>query len=120
MRPDHQQQRIAFETYSGRSALTAGTALHARGCAKTPAFILRVESPSRFRQSENQKCWWRLSAEGNKENESPHSWLAHVFTQPGPFAVIRRSTPIGSCAWFADLASSHLEVENAPLMRGGA
>src|SRR5215469_18273233 len=33
----------------------------ARGCAKTPAFNLRVESSSKFGQSENQKCWRRLS-----------------------------------------------------------
>src|SRR5262249_23646573 len=31
---------------SGRSALAAGTRPHARGCVKTPAFNLRVESSS--------------------------------------------------------------------------
>jgi hypothetical protein len=51
-----------------------------RGCAKTPAFNLRVEGSSRFGQSENQKFWRRLSEEGNRENDSTHSWLAHVFT----------------------------------------
>ena len=60
-----------------------------RGCAKTPAFNLRVESSSRFGQSENQKCWRRLSEEGNRENDSALSWLAHVFTRPGPFPDIR-------------------------------
>jgi PadR family transcriptional regulator PadR len=38
-----------------------------RTCAKTPAFNLRVENPSRFSQSENQKCWRRLSEEANRE-----------------------------------------------------
>ena len=55
-----------------------------RGCAKTQAFIVRVESPSRFRQSENQKFWWRYREKAIKKNHSPHSWLAHVFTQAAP------------------------------------
>src|SRR6516164_1574648 len=59
-----------------------------RGCAKTQAFIVRVESPSRFRQSENQKFWWRYREKAIKKNHSPHSWLAHVFTQAGPKAVV--------------------------------
>ena len=59
-----------------------------RGCAKTPAFDLRVESSSRFDQSENQKFWRELSEEGNRENDSTLSWLAHVFTRPGPFADV--------------------------------
>jgi len=33
-------------------------------------------------------CWWRLSGEGNKENGSPHSWLAHAFTQSGPVIAL--------------------------------
>ena len=57
-----------------------------RGCAKTAAFNLRVESSSRFSQSENQKCWRRLPEEGNRENGSTVSSLAHVFTR------VRRET----------------------------
>ena len=57
------------------------------GCAKTRAFNLLVESSSQFGQSENQKCWRRLSEEGNRENGSTVSWLAHVFTRPGSTAV---------------------------------
>src|SRR5262245_38908410 len=38
----------------GGSALSAGTGLYARGCVKTPAFNLRVESSFRFGQSEDQ------------------------------------------------------------------
>ena len=41
-----------------------------RGCAKTPAFNFRVESSSRFGQSEDQKFWRWLSEEGNRENDS--------------------------------------------------
>jgi hypothetical protein len=59
------------------------------GCAKTRAFNLRVESSSQFGLSENQRCWRRLSEEGNKENGSTLSWLVHVFTRPGPFGGIR-------------------------------
>ena len=57
------------------------------GCAKTRGFSLLVESSSQFGQSENQKCWRRLSKEGNRENGSTLSWLAHVFTRPGSRAV---------------------------------
>jgi hypothetical protein len=57
-----------------------------------PAFTLRVESPSRFRQSENQKCWWQLSGEGNEENKSPHSWLAPVSHSLAP----KRSLVLGN------------------------
>jgi len=52
--PINQQQTTAFETRNGRSISTAGIAPNARGCAKTPAFNPRVESPSRFRQSASQ------------------------------------------------------------------
>jgi hypothetical protein len=54
-----------------------------RTCAKTRAFSLLVESSSQFGQSENQKCWRRLSEEGTRENGSTLFWLAHVFTRPG-------------------------------------
>jgi len=74
---------------NGRAALEAGTGLRARGCAKTPAFILRVKRPSRFRQSENQKCCGSSREKAIKKNDSPHSWLAHVCTQPGPILAIR-------------------------------
>ena len=63
-------------------------ALRDRGCAKTPAFNLRVENPSRFSQSESQKCWRRLSEEPDRENRSALTRLAHVFPQPGPEAGI--------------------------------
>src|SRR5215472_7788841 len=72
----------------GGSALSAGTGLYARGCAKTPAFNLHVENPSRFSQSETQKCWRRLSEEANRENVFAFTRLAHVFPQPGPNAII--------------------------------
>jgi hypothetical protein len=69
----------------GRDMGKSGTAaIHTRGCAKTPAFNLRVESSSRFGQSKNQKFWRRLFEEGNRENGSTLSWLAHVFTRPAP------------------------------------
>ena len=32
-----------------------------------------------------------LLREGDRENNSAHSWLVHVFTQPGPGADIRRA-----------------------------
>src|SRR6516165_6304775 len=65
-----------------------GTAFE-RGCVKTPAFDLRVESSSRFLQSETQKFWRRLSEEGNRENDPTVSSLAHVFTRPGTIGSAR-------------------------------
>src|SRR5260221_1180505 len=53
------------------------------GRVKTPMFNLRVEIPYRFRKSENQKCLRPPLREDDRENNSAHSWLVHVFTQPG-------------------------------------
>ena len=61
---------------------------------KTCAFNLLVESSSQFGQSENQKCSRRLSEEGNRETGSTLSWLAHIFTRPGPIAVIPTVPPL--------------------------
>src|SRR6266849_5925927 len=52
------------------------------GRVKTPTFNLRVEIPSRFRKFENQKCLRPLLRDDDRENNSAHSWLVHVFTQP--------------------------------------
>src|SRR6266849_2473186 len=53
------------------------------GRVKTPTFNLRVEIPSRFRKFEKQKCMRPPLREDDRENNSAHSWLVHVFTQPG-------------------------------------
>src|SRR5258707_14095996 len=53
------------------------------GRVKTPMFNLRVEIASRFRKFENQKCLRPPLREDDRENNSAHSWLVHVFTQPG-------------------------------------
>ncbi len=78
-----------FDLEAVRSALDPG-------CVKTPTFNLRVEIPSRFRKFENQKCLRPLLREDDRENNSAHSWLLHVFTQPGPEADIgsQRLVPI--------------------------
>jgi len=57
------------------------------GRVKTPTFNLRVEIPSRFRKFENQKCLRPLLREDDRENNSAHSWLVHVFTQSGSIAT---------------------------------
>src|ERR1700758_595668 len=75
-----------------------GTAAMGPGRAKTRAFNLVVESSSQFGQSENQKCWRRLSEEGNRETSSTLSSLAHVFTRPGSLRApsrVRRGCPGG-------------------------
>src|SRR5262249_45163910 len=77
----------------GISAPSRGTARATAlgpACVKTRAFNLRVESSSQFDQSENQRCWRRLSEEGNRENRSMLSLLAHVFTRPGSIRYARR------------------------------
>src|SRR2546430_2270685 len=69
------------------------------GRVKTPTFNLRVEIPSRFRKFENQKCLRPPLREDDRENNSAHSWLVHVFTQLGSLAEAAtslrhvRSTP---------------------------
>src|SRR6266403_529350 len=60
------------------------------GRVKTPTFNLPVEIPSRFRKFENQKCLRPLLREDDRENNSAHSWLVHVFTQPGSKAEVGR------------------------------
>src|SRR6266403_4952388 len=60
------------------------------GRVKTPTFNLRVEIPSRFRKFESQKCLRPLLREDDRENNSAHSWLVHVFTQPGSKAEVIR------------------------------
>src|SRR6266850_2296309 len=71
-----------------RVAVTLDTRVLIQGCVKTPTFNLRVEIPSRFRTFENQKCLRPLLRRDDRENNSAHSWLLHVFTQPGPKADI--------------------------------
>src|SRR5258708_8023526 len=63
--------------------LTDLMSVNGMGRVKTPTFNLRVEIPSRFRKFENQKCLRPLLREDDRENNSAHSWLLHVFTQPG-------------------------------------
>src|SRR5258707_8000397 len=58
------------------------------GRVKTPTFNLRVEIPSRFRKFESQKCLRPPLREDDRENNSAHSWLVHVFTQPGSKAAL--------------------------------
>jgi hypothetical protein len=60
----------------------------AQSRVKTPTFNLRVEIPSRFRKFENQKCLRPLLREDDRENNSAHSWLVLVFTQPGSIASL--------------------------------
>src|SRR6266446_2537677 len=88
------------------------------GRVKTPTFNLRAEIPSRFRKFENQKCLRPLLREDDRENDSAHSWLVHVFTQPGSKAALTapktdfRYTPesglktdIAPCPFRADIVA---------------
>ena len=88
------------------------------GCAKTPALNLLVESSSQFEQSENQKCWRGLSEEGNRENGSTLSWLAHVFTWPGPKAAVRfhrhQCWPVPRCLATAPSTMHYLDRPHRP------
>src|SRR6266403_424254 len=71
---------LRHDSDSSSKGATSGMGL---GRVKTPTFNLRVETPSRFRKFENQKCLRPLLREDDRENNSAHSWLVHVFTQPG-------------------------------------
>jgi hypothetical protein len=80
------EERLLHVRYLGQFGehiLTESFTARDRGCAKTPAFNLRVEIG-------NQKCWRGLSEEGNRENYSTLSWVAHVFPRPGPKAALDR------------------------------
>jgi len=65
------------------AAPTAGKVALGLGRVKTPVCDLRVEILSRFRQLKNQKYLRTLLGEDDRENNSAHSRLVHVFTQPG-------------------------------------
>src|SRR5258706_10508533 len=117
---------LRHDSDSSSKGATSGMGL---GRVKTPTFNLRVETPSRFRKFENQKCLRPLLREDDRENNSAHSWLVHVFTQPGSSTDVtslkcdvrcspesrRGSVPHGQANWvnssalvqvgFSDLAS---------------
>src|SRR6266436_3328207 len=57
-------------------------------CVKTPTSGLRVESLSRLRRIRKEPLWQSPSKEEKRENNSAHSPLVHVFTQPGPTAEV--------------------------------
>src|SRR6266699_2319907 len=57
-------------------------------CVKTPTSGLRVESLSRLRQIRKEPLWQSPSKEEKRENNSAHSLLVHVFTQPGSKAAL--------------------------------
>ena len=97
------QQKLLAASISPRAkplAFRLPPSLPDPGCAKIRAFNSLVESSSQFGQSETQKCWRRLSDEGNRENRSTLSWLAHVFTRPGPKAAVRCGDIGRTCAGF--------------------
>src|SRR5258708_12620499 len=71
---------LRHDSDSSSKGATCGMGL---GRVKTPTFNLRVETPSRFRKFENQKRLRPLLREADRENNSAHSWLVHVFTHPG-------------------------------------
>src|SRR6476620_6411927 len=54
------------------------------GCVKTPTSNLSVESLSRLYSIRKEPLWQSPSKEEKRENNSAHSLLVHVFTQPGP------------------------------------
>ena len=55
-------------------------------CVKTLTSNLRVEILSRLRRIGKEQHWQSQSKEEKGENNSAHSLLARVFTQPGPKA----------------------------------
>ena len=80
-----------------------------RTCAKTRAFNLLVESSSQFGQSEKQKCWRRLSEEGNRETGSTISWLAQVSHGLGRWRL-RYRAEIGRSGWRAAIQAARSDA----------
>ena len=66
------------------------------GCVKTPTSDLRVESLSRLRRITKEPLWQSPSKEEKRENNSAHSLLVRVFTQPGPIAEVA-AAPDSKC-----------------------
>ena len=84
------------------------------GRVKTPTFNLRVETPSRFRKFENQKCLRLLLREDDRENNSAHSWLVHVFTQPGSKADLNRDGSMSALPSIAEIQQGDRYVSFVP------
>jgi endonuclease YncB( thermonuclease family) len=76
---------VALDQY-GRAVATCSVSGTDPGCVKTPTSDLRVESLSRLRRITKEPFWQSPSEEEKRENNSAHSLLVRVFTQPGPIA----------------------------------
>src|SRR6476620_7382115 len=63
------------------------------GCVKTPTSNLSVESLSRLYSIRKEPLWQSPSKEEKRENNSAHSLLVHVFTQPGSKADFVTARP---------------------------
>src|SRR5713101_1231834 len=84
------------------------------GCVKTPTSNLQVESLSRLRRIRKEPLWQSPSKEEKRENNSAHSLLVHVFTQPGVkmrntrneqmFSALPSNSDIGHLGHFLPLA----------------
>lgn len=61
------------------------------GCVKTPTSNLSVESLSRLYSIRKEPLWQSPSKEEKREDNSAHSLLVHVFTQPGPKSDIGKA-----------------------------
>src|SRR5258705_4329035 len=88
-----------------RVAVTLDTRVLIQGCVKTPTSNLRVESLSRLRGITKEPLWQSPWKGEKRENNSAHSLLVHVFTQPGSDSELAEllidvsSTPTnGHCA----------------------
>src|SRR5258705_3274068 len=85
--PDQQRAARALLSVRGTNLTETAQSAPARWARETRAW-------SRFRKFENQKCLRPPLREDDRENNSAHSWLVHVFTQPGSkadLAVERRN-----------------------------
>src|SRR5467141_503521 len=60
------------------------------GCVKTLTSNLRVEILSRLRRIGKEQHWQSQSKEEKGENNSAHSLLARVFTQPGSITDVKK------------------------------
>src|SRR5258705_8398408 len=74
--PDQQRAARALLSVRGTNLTETAQSAPARWARETRAW-------SRFRKFENQKCLRPPLREDDRENNSAHSWLVHVFTQPG-------------------------------------
>src|SRR5258705_12841431 len=107
--PDQQRAARALLSVRGTNLTETAQSAPARWARETRAW-------SRFRKFENQKCLRPPLREDDRENNSAHSWLVHVFTQPGSKGDIGRRRDHVCFTPRTDIGDGKCEVRFVPIV----